>query len=177
MKINFGCIDSKMEEFSNNITTCIFSLSENQKVYQTLISWYISGMGTLIIGTVGIFLNIVSIVVIMRSELKNSFFNWLLICLVICDSSFLLTCISEAFRKHIGSIPIHNYIFAVFVFPFRSMVMLSSIYLTIGLSIERYNALLNPISHQNYRGYEPARLCHQLSGPLWLALFFPALSF
>ena len=40
-----------MDEFRNNDTACIYSLNEAQKVYESLLSWYLSGMGSLIIGT------------------------------------------------------------------------------------------------------------------------------
>ena len=140
-----------MENFTNGNTTCIHNLSDEQIINRYSLSLSLGGIGSLVIGLSGIFLNIIAILIMVTSELKKSFFYWLLICLVLCDTSFLVICVSEAFRNHIGSHPIHDYIFAVFLFPFRSMVMLGSIYFTIGLSIERYNALLNPISHRNPR--------------------------
>jgi hypothetical protein len=106
------------------------------------------GFGALFIGFGGISINILAICIILKSELRFSFFYWLLICLEVFDTSFLLCCVLEAFRKHIGSTVIHNYVFAVFLFPFKSVVMLCSIYITIALSVERYNALVHPVSHR-----------------------------
>ena len=133
--------------FQNN--TCQHVLTEIQTEFLKSLAWWMEGFGGLFIGFGGISINILAICIILKSELRFSFFYWLLICLEIFDSCFLLSCVLEAFRKHIGSIPIHNYVFAVFLFPFKSVVMLCSIYITIALSVERYNALVNPVSHQS----------------------------
>ena len=132
--------------------TCVYTISEAQSELFNSFSWWLEGFGSLLIGSGGIVMNIIAICVILKSELKTSFFYWLLICLAICDSTFLLNCVLESFRRYMGSTPLHNYIFAVFLFPFRSVAMLCSIYITVGISVERYNAIVHPVSHQRNTG-------------------------
>ena len=100
------------------------------------------GFGSLLVGFVGILLNITTVVVLLSSFLGASFFNWLLVCLALFDSLFLLNGVLEAFRNHFGKASyLHYYLFVNFLYPFRSVVMFCSMYMTIILALERYNAL------------------------------------
>ena len=131
--------------------TCQYILSEEQEIFHQTFSWWLYVVVSLFIGFGGLIVNSVAILVMLKSELAACFFYWLLICLEFFDNCFLLCCILDVFRKYIGSSSLHNYIFAVFLFPFKSVVMLCSIYIAIALSIERYGALVKPISHQTAR--------------------------
>ena len=111
--------------------------------------WWLEGFATVLIGSIGTFLNLITVFVLLSGELAASFFNWLLVCLAVFDIFFLLNGILEAFRNHFGSANVHAYVFAVFLYPFRSIVMCCSMYTTVLLALERYNALANPISHQS----------------------------
>ena len=138
-----------MEEgnVTNNVS-CHYNWTEEQSEVLASIEWVLEGPGSLAIGSSGILVNSFAIFVILSSDLKTSFFYWLLVCLEIFDSCFLGCCVLESFRKHIGTVSVHNLIFANFLFPFKSVVMLCSIYIAIALSVERYNALVNPVSHR-----------------------------
>ena len=133
-------------------TTCIlpYDITENQWIFYESFTWWIEGFGSVLIGSMGIFFNLTTIWVLLGSELAASFFNWLLVCLAVFDSFFLLNGILEALRNHLGSTSIHNYLFVVFLFPFRSIVMCCSIYMTVILALERYNALARPTSHHGH---------------------------
>ena len=122
-------------------------ITEGQWLFYYAFAWFVEGLGALLTGCLGIFFNMTTICVLLGSELASSFFNWLLVCLSVFESLFLLSGILESFRSHIGSTNLHNYVFVVFFYPFRSVVMCSSIYTTIMLAMERYNALANPISY------------------------------
>ena len=113
--------------------------------------WWLEGFGSVVIGFVGIFFNLITILVLLGSELAASFFNWLLVSLAVFDVLILLNGILEAFRNHIGSSNVHDYIFVTFLYPFRSVVMCCSIYTTVMLALERYNALARPTSGQGHR--------------------------
>ena len=125
-------------------------ITEEQWIFYNAFTWWLEGFGSVLIGSMGIFFNITTIVVLLGGELATSFFNWLLVCLSVFDSLFLLNGILEAFRNHLGlGTDLHDYIFVVFLFPFRSIVMCCSTYTTVILALERYNALVRPISHQS----------------------------
>jgi len=123
-------------------------ITEAQWEFYYTFLWWLEGFGSLSIGLIGICFNILTICVLLGSELAASFFNWLLVCLSVFDSLFLLNGILEAFRNHFGSTNYHVYMFVVFLYPFRSIVMCCSMYITVVLALERYNALVRPISHQ-----------------------------
>ena len=136
--------------YNESDISCVLphEISENQWLFYHAFTWWLEGFGSLLIGSMGIIFNITTIFVLLGSELAASFFNWLLVSLAVFDSLFLLNGILEAFRNHLGlGTNLHDYIFVVFLFPFRSIVMCCSTYATVTLALERYNALVRPISN------------------------------
>ena len=124
-------------------------ISEEQWMFYHAFTWWLEGFASVLIGSMGIIFNTTTIFVLLGSELAASFFNWLLVSLAVFDIFFLLNGILEAFRTHLGlGTNIHDIIFVEFLFPFRSIVMCCSMYTTVLLALERYNALVRPISHQ-----------------------------
>ena len=148
-----------MERFASDVNNesyigCVLphTITDDQwKVYDSL-EWWLEGVGTVIIGVLGVFLNIITIFVLLNGELASSFFNWLLTSLALFDSLFLLSGISEAFRNHLvgGVSYYHDLLFVTFLYPFRNIMMCCSIYTTVILALERYNALENPVLCQPY---------------------------
>ena len=132
--------------------SCILpnEITDDQWNFSYSFSWWLDGFGTVLISFVGIVLNVTSIIVLWGSELAASFFNWLLVCLAIFDILFLMSCTLEAVRGHIldGNTAIYNQLFVHFLFPFRSIVMCCSIYMTVILALERYNAFKRPLSYR-----------------------------
>ena len=126
-----------------------YPITDEQWIFYDTFSWYLEGLGSIIIGSMGIIFNLTTINVLLGSDLAASFFNWLLVCLAIFDNLFLLTGILEAFRTHLGSTTLHKQILVIFLYPLRSVVMFCSIYLTVMLALERYHALAKPqVSHR-----------------------------
>lgn len=148
-------MDTNQTENQTSLRTgfCIlpYDISEDQWAFYYGFLWWVEGFGSVLIGSIGILLNLITIWVLLGSELAASFFNWLLIGLATFDVLFLLNGILEAFRNHLGSGNFHVYLFVMFLYPFRSFVMCCSIYTTVLLALERYNALVRPISHQRMR--------------------------
>ena len=126
-----------------------YEISPEQWVWYDEYSWWMEGFTSLLIGSSGILLNITTICVLLGSVLGASFFNWLLVFLALFDSLFLLNGILEAFRSHLGKTSFHDYVFVNFLYPFRSVVMCCSMYMTVLLALERYNALARPTCHQS----------------------------
>ena len=121
------------------------SITDDQMTVYLLILWWLEGFGSIVICTIGIVFNLTTIMVVLGSELAATFFNWLLIFLAIFDNFFLLSGVLEAFRNHIGSSVLHDYVFVIFLFPFRSGILCCSVYTTILLALERYHALAEPV--------------------------------
>ena len=126
--------------------TLPYEISNEQWLWYNDYAWWIEGFGCILIGSLGILLNTTSMVVLMGSFLGASFFNWLLVFLALFDNLFLVNGILEAFRNHVGEEAPHHhhYIFVNFLYPFRSVVLGCSMYMTVLLALERYNALAKP---------------------------------
>ena len=143
----------------NNSTSCEITTSQ-EDLYETF-SWWISGIGSICVSSVGLILNILSAYILCQQNVRSSFFNRLLICLVVVDSLFLVYAIFNAIGMQLQDSYFsntHPFTFVYFVYPTRSMIMCASIYMTVGLSYERYNSIRNPITvHQN-QGNDGQRL-------------------
>ena len=141
-------------QFSNDTArSCVLpeDITEDQWDNYYMTVWWLEGLGAVMLGLCGTFLNLTTIFCLVGSDLASSFFNWLLACLAVFDCLLLGNGILEAFRNHLGSHAAHNYIFVVFLYPFRNIVMCCSIYTTVMLAFERYSALVKPQSHHHTR--------------------------
>ena len=95
-------------------------ITEYQWLFYYEYVWWVEGFGSVLIGVIGIFFNIITACVLLGSELSASFFNWVLVCLSVFDALFLLNGILEAFRSHFGSSNLHNLVFVEFLYPYRT---------------------------------------------------------
>ena len=120
--------------------------------------WWMDGVGSLVIGLIGILFNLTTIVVVLGSELAANFFNWLLVFLAIFDNFFLLNRILESFRNHFISTELHNYVFVSFLYYFQTVTMCCSEYMKILLAFERYNAFASPFELQRANAWHNVSL-------------------
>ena len=134
----------------NNTTSIICEPTEGEwKIYSN-ISWWMDGIASPVISSAGLLLNTLAIVTLTKSKkVESMFFNYLLVCLAIFDNLYLSNGILGAIRKYIiESSYSFDYVFIKLIFPFRSMVMFCSMYTTIILAFERYNAIKKPMSYK-----------------------------
>ena len=101
------------------------------------------------IATLGIIFNTIAIYILCNKRMRSSFFKMLLVCLAIVDNLFLTEAIfdSLAMRLFESSSYNHKFIFVKLLYPARSILLCSSIYMTVGLACERYRFVSNPILH------------------------------
>ena len=82
-----------------------------------------------------------------REDMRNSF-NLLLIALICMDSCFLITSFLDCFRKGFNMITyVHYMMFPYFLFPFMSIAVTGSIFMTVAIAFERYWAVHYPIDY------------------------------
>ena len=162
-----------MTSLFNNTTPCEITTSQ-EDLYETF-SWWISGIGSICVSSVGLILNIISAYILCQQNIRSSFFNRLLTCLVVVDSLFLVYAIFNAIGMQLQTSYFsntHPFIFVYFVYPTRSMIMCASIYMTVGLSYERYNSVRNPITvHQN-QGNDGQRLFLYVTSLITLSIVY-----
>ena len=120
---------------------------ENEQFFEEY-NWWVETIGNLSFGCVGVFLNLATIIVLSSSTMLNNFFNRLLICLAVFDTLYLSCEISEVFR-HRHHTFIQQQIFVYFTYPMRNIFMFSSVYMTVVLAFERYQAITNPVKYRS----------------------------
>ena len=80
-----------------------------------------------------------------------SIFNRILVFLAVFDNIFIFCSILEAVRKNFG--PLHHvahvYAFAYFLYQLQAMAIVSSIFTTVVLALERCVAVAKPIEYHN----------------------------
>ena len=139
--------------------TCNFpKLTLEQKLFFDQYTWRLETFGNLVFGSVGILLNLVTIVVFSATTMRNNFFNRLLICLAVFDTLYLSCEISEVFRHRHATL-LHQQVFVRFVYPARNMFMVCSIYMIVILAFERYLAITYPVA---YRQRSIANMTHRI---------------
>ena len=157
-----------------NLTCNITTFTREQVLHFKDYSWWVETIGNLCCGCVGLFLNSITIHVFSSPALQKNFFNRLLICLAIFDSLYITCEISEVFRHRYNTI-LQQYIFVSFVYPIRNVFMLSSIYMTVTLAFERYQAITDPVQYR-IRGVRTSMnqqlLTHLLPGVIFAVIYY-----
>ena len=127
---------------------CEVTLTDEQKVFVDAFSWWLDIVAYVVIGMIGLTLNMIAIWILLAQSMWNNIFNRIIMCLSTFDSMFIFFGLLEILRKWL-MMPIQQFLFAKVVYPFRSMAMCCSIYTTVVLTLERYQAITNPIEHRS----------------------------
>lgn len=117
-----------------------------------LIQFWIGGIFLNIVGFIGVFGNVLSMVILSRPQMRSSI-NYLLIGLARCDTVLIITAmLLFGFR---GIYPYtgytfwyYNYVYPRIVmcfYPVATSAQTASIYLTLMVSLERYVAVCHPL--------------------------------
>ena len=121
--------------------------SPEQTKFLKSCAWWIETCGNLPIATIGIVLNSIALLVLSSSTMRSNFFNRLLFFLAICDNIYLFCEVTEVFRHHHLTF-VQQHTFVNVIYPLRSVFMCSSIFMTISLTLERYQAITNPVEYR-----------------------------
>ena len=123
------------------------------------LSAVVEGYLSVSLATAGILANLLAIWVFSRRTFKSNFNN-LLISLAICDLLFLVICITESVRRtfqdhggnssSIGGMvtQVHHHLFPYFLYPLHNILLSTSIFMTVSISIERYLAIFHPLVYK-----------------------------
>ena len=163
-----------MMENETNLSCNISHFSREQKIHFQNYFWWVETIGNLCGGCIGVFLNLITIHVFSSSALRKNFFNRLLICLAVFDTLYISCEISEVFR-HRHNTFLQQSIFVNFVYPIRNIFMFSSVYMTVVLAFERYQAITNPMEVR-IRGIISSMnqelLTHVLPGVIFAIIYY-----
>ena len=140
--INATNISLLIKDDGNN-SMCPMATAEDLTIL-TLLSFLLEGVLQFIISGLGILGNTASIFLLTRKEL-SSFFNQLLVVLVMYDLIYLLSMMLESLIKLGLDSDIHTILFPYVLYPLNAISMMGSIYMTMAVGMERYIAVYYPV--------------------------------
>jgi len=134
-------------------------MSDSQEAEDYMSTWgtcsfWMEGVLLTSIGIVGLIGNILSIIVLSKPDMYNSFNN-LLIALSTLDSIFIILAIIDyaIFRAFRWSAPIaqtlFQYTFPFVIYPLNNISFCASIFTTVAMAYERHTAVCKPIHYRN----------------------------
>ena len=86
----------------------------------------------------------------------------------IFPTAYLCCAILESFRKSFQlNIPYHTILFSNFLYPVHAMLLTATIYLTVGITFERYEAVHHPVDYNQVQKYFNLQGHYVLRG-LWV---------
>ena len=124
--------------------------SEEDLFFLQFLSFILEGVIQLVICCFGVVGNTISILLLLSKSIRNSF-NKLIATLAIFDLIYLLTMLLESLRKLGLQSDYHVMIYPYVLHPLNSISLMCSIYMTIGVSLERFMAVYHPLDY-NRRG-------------------------
>ena len=115
---------------------------------ESAVVFWFDGIFLCAVSLLGMILNTLSISILWTKAKVNSMFNKLLVSLLFIDSFLLLTSILWNLKWNLG-FRIHalTMVYPYFVLPFNHIAMTTSIFMTIGITHDRYLATRKHISH------------------------------
>ena len=124
------------------------------------LTFWIGGVFNSSIGILGFLINLISAYVLLTNPFLQNTFNKLLSILLIIDNVclffILVEIISKKFSK-LHSSNIYNLLYPYLFHPFRNISLTSSIFMTIGITHERYRAIRFPLVHHQMRNSSGSR--------------------
>eukprot|EP00095_Tigriopus_kingsejongensis_P006395 maker-scaffold117_size339417-snap-gene-2.23 protein:Tk06395 transcript:maker-scaffold117_size339417-snap-gene-2.23-mRNA-1 annotation:"uroporphyrinogen decarboxylase" len=131
---------------------CYDSLDDGERKQFLIYESIVGGYCNCIVGIIGLMGNFLSLVVLSQKEMqRNNCFNKLLIALVTSDILHICFGIMESFRNSFPSLYPQTLlrVFPWFHYPFYRITLCASIYMVIGVAIERYFAVCFPHDYQS----------------------------
>ena len=137
-------LPNNVELYLNQSSPLCPRMTEEQLDLFLLSSFLLEGVSQMIISTLGVLGNIVSIFLLTRPELRSCF-NQLLAVLASFDLLYLITMLLESMRKVGLETEPQLLLFPYILYPLNSIAMTGSIFMTVGVATERYIAVYHPL--------------------------------
>ena len=124
-------------------------ISDHNKELISVFGFWVEGVLLCCVAILGVTINSSTIYKIRRQEEKHTF-NLLLMWMLCFNSWYLFGSIIESFRKHFNlETYAHKILFPQLLYPAQNIFMSASIYLTCGITFERYIAVYHPLHYNN----------------------------
>ena len=135
---------------SENITCPVFTRTDASLLIE--LRFWVGGVANCIIAVLGVLINIVSAYVLLTNQVLKNTFNKLLSVLLIIDSICLFFIINDVlYHTFKVSTGLYEMFIPYFFHPFRNISLTASIFMTIAIAHERYEAIRHPFTHLQKR--------------------------
>lgn len=153
-----------MNNTSNNSFLDIVNCTLNDDPEAEFFEFWTNGVLLNLVGILGIFGNIISMIILSRPQMKSSI-NYLLIGLARCDSVLIVTSVLlfgiPAIYPYTGNFFVYYYNIyphlAPFLFPLAMIAQTVTVYLTLTVTLERFVAVCHPLRARSLCTYGRAR--------------------
>ena len=113
------------------------------------IEYYIEGVAVCCVAVPGLLTNIVVTVLQMRQKSMDSIFHSLLSILFLCDSLICFIGLTWSFQQYFDiSSNVQIILFPIFFYPLKNISMTASIFMTVAIAHERYEAIRDPMIYR-----------------------------
>ena len=139
---------------NNNFDCGKWNLTSEEAYTKDIHRWWVQGLASFIIGTIGILVSIVAITILSDRRLNRILFHRLVMCMASFDIIYLTCSLFDSYRfnfiKSNYYCPVNEIgLVAVFlVHPLRKIMTCCSVYMTLVVTFERFSAATNPTAHR-----------------------------
>ena len=130
---------------------CLFAWGDDEQHTIEMCRFWMDGILITVTGIIGLILNTLSVVILLKPGMRNTF-NMLLVSLSAMDSLYIIIAIAYSvavFGLNTDLYIVYIYLFPSVIHPLRHITLNASIFLTVGLAVERYIAVSNPFAVRN----------------------------
>ena len=127
---------------------CPIWTPEDQKLIDQVEYW-IGGISVCCLSIPGMLMNLIAILALITKSSNHTTFNSLLISLFAFDSIYLFFETIETFRRRFKlESRLHTILLPKLIYPLTIISLSASIFMTVGVAHERYDAIKKPIIHR-----------------------------
>ena len=127
---------------------CPIWTEEDQKLIDQVEYW-VGGISVCCLSIPGMLMNFIAILALITKSSNHTTFNSLLISLFTFDSIYLLFETIETFRRRFKlESRLHTILLPKLIYPLTIISLSASIFMTVGVAHERYDAIKKPILHR-----------------------------
>ena len=147
--MNYSRVQIENPFTSNNTPLYCPEWSEDDYKVMDAIEYWVGGVTVCCISIPGLLLNVIAIYVLATRNAMHNTFNSLLISLFAFDSFYLFFETIETFRRRFQlETRLHTILLPKLIYPLTIISLSASIFMTVGVAHERYDAIKQPILHR-----------------------------
>ena len=130
--------------------------------YFHLTSWWTDTFAQDVITSIGIIGNMLICAVLLQKKVRKNTFNQLRVALALFDIIMLIT-MFLTFVLFRSAKDVLQAVYPIFLWPLMSFCMTQSVFMTVAIALERYEAINNPYTYKSYQEYRALKYITSLS--------------